>query len=176
MVYGFAKQSGGHVKIESQIDRGTLVCLYLPRVEQMPQVAPERVPSNPTGSEQILLVEDDDLVRSQVLNQLTSMGYCVTAVQNGAEALALLRQRPKIDLLFTDIVMPGGLNGRELAQQAWRLIPDLPVLFTSGYANDELREGGLDRAIQFLRKPYSRRELGTKIRLAVGQVNQTAGI
>lgn len=175
MVYGFAKQSGGHVKIQSELGKGTVIRMYLPRAERVPQVAADKAAPSPAGTEQILLVEDDDLVRSQVLDQLTSMGYCVTAVQNGAEALALLRQRPTIDLLFTDMVMPGGLNGRELAQEAWRLMPDLAVLFTSGYTDDELMKGGrLDRPIQFLHKPYNRHELGTKIRIALGRTSPAA--
>ena len=117
------------------------------------------------GSEVVLLVEDNESVREFAKSQLITLGYQVLEAANGKDALKILVQRADIQLLFTDIVMPGGLNGRELALEACRINPKLKVLYSSGYAeNAILHEGLLDKDVQFLSKPYTRRELAARIR------------
>lgn len=167
MVYGFIKQSGGHVTIDSTPGRCTTVRLYLPQAtteQASPLAEPGRGPLG-EGQEKILLVEDDDLVRSHVSAQLTSLGYRVVAARNGPEGLALLGRNSDVDLLFTDVIMPGGLNGPELAEAARELRPDLPVLFTSGYTEDALADHGrLGSRFHLLQKPYRRQELAAALR------------
>ena len=167
MVYGFAKQSHGHVKIYSEPGQGTSVKLYLPQAD------PECEPSNQEatlianlqGSEVILLVEDNAPVREFAKSQLLYLGYRVLEAANSKDALAVLRRHQDIDLLFTDVVMPGGLNGRELALEARKIYPSLKVLFCSGYAESAvLHLGLLDEHVQLLNKPYSRLQLARKIR------------
>jgi signal transduction histidine kinase/CheY-like chemotaxis protein len=167
MVYGFARQSGGAMQIRSEPGRGTVVKLFFPRVG----TARERdVPSadrvaTPTGSETILVVEDNDLVRSYVEKELKELGYRVIAARNGPEALAILREPRDIDLLFTDVVMPGGMFGPELAKQATRLRPGLEVLFTSGYTEDPVQPiEGIDGKARILHKPYRRTDLALMLR------------
>jgi len=167
MVYGFIKQSQGHVKIYSEPGKGTSVKLYLPKANR------ESEPSNQEaiqiadlhGSEIILLVEDNAPVREFAKTQLLYLGYRVLEAANGKDALAVLREHPEIELLFTDVVMPGGLNGRELAHEARKLYPALKVLFCSGYAESAiLHMGLLDEDVQLLNKPYSRLEMARRIR------------
>jgi CheY-like chemotaxis protein len=130
--------------------------------------APSEDAAEYSGSERILVVEDDELVRTHVTAQLRDLGYRVVAVKNGPEALEALRQIADIDLLFTDVVMPGGLNGRQLAEEALRLRPGLPVLFTSGYTENAIvHHGRLDPGVNLLNKPYRRRDLATKVRKAL---------
>ena len=167
MVYGFAKQSLGHIKIYTELGHGTSVKLYLPRTEGKSEQSSE----SPTtfadlrGSEVILLVEDDAPLREFAKSELVNLGYQVLEAENGKDALKIVAERADIDLLFTDIVMPGGMNGRELGLEALRLNPKLKVLYSSGYAeNAILHEGLLDKDVQFLGKPYARRELATRIR------------
>jgi PAS domain S-box-containing protein len=167
MVYGFVKQSNGHVKIHSEIGRGTTVRLYLPRsTETAEQIS---IPSAPAeisrGSETILVVEDDDMVRSYVQSQLAALGYNVLIAHDGQEALDILRGTTPVDLLFTDIVMPGGLNGAELVADALRLRPTLKSVYTSGYAESLVsshRPPGDDVAL--LQKPYMLRDLAAILR------------
>ncbi len=175
MVYGFVKQSGGHVKIYSEVGQGTNIKIYLPRSEAAAVETPasRRRADDQRGNEMILLVEDNDLVRSYVDGQLKSLGYRVIAVDNGPAALEVLRSGEQIDLLFTDVVMPGGLNGRQLAEEARKLIPDLKVLFTSGYTENAIvHHGRLDRGVHLLSKPYRRQELAAKVRLVLGAAEE----
>ncbi len=171
MVYGFAKQSRGHVKIYSEFGHGTTVKLYLPRApgdheESFPTSSSEL----PRGQERIFLVEDDELVRMHVTRQLESLGYHVTSAHNGAEALEALKRNGDYDLLFTDVVMPGGVNGRQLAVAVAELYPNLPVLFTSGYTENAIvHHGRLDPGVHLLNKPYRLQDLAAKIRLALAQ-------
>ena len=167
MVYGFVKQSQGHVKIYSEPGEGTSVKLYLPKADQ------ESEPSNQEailiadlhGSEVVLLVEDNAPVREFARTQLLHLGYQVLEAANGKDALPILREHPEIELLFTDVVMSGGLNGRELALEARKLHPALKVLFCSGYAESAiLYVGLLDEHVQLLNKPYSRLQLAKRIR------------
>jgi PAS domain S-box-containing protein len=167
MVYGFTKQSGGHVKVYSELGFGTVVKLYLPRAREREQPEVERHGDTELdrGAERILLVEDDDLVREHVERQLQSMGYRVTAVRDGASALDVMRHDPNFDLLFTDVVMPGGMNGRQLAEAVHEIRPDLPVLFTSGYTENAIvHHGRLDPGVHLIQKPYRRQELAAKLR------------
>tara|TARA_R110000824_G_scaffold118960_18_gene272509 strand:+ start:27623 stop:29911 length:2289 start_codon:yes stop_codon:yes gene_type:complete len=175
MVYGFVRQSGGHVVIDSKVGEGTSINIYLPVSEVLASEMADR-PEAPAkrGQELILLVEDNDLVRSFVEGQLESLDYRVISAENGVKALEILRERPEIDMLFTDVVMPGGLNGRQLAEEARKLRSNLPILFTSGYSEDAIIEGGrIQEGIQLLAKPYRRKELADKIRLVLDAVEKT---
>lgn len=170
MVYGFSRQSGGHVKIYSEDGHGTVVRLYLPRstkgvVVEAP-AAPQKVVS--VGAETILVVEDDALVRNFVMTQLKALGYRALAGSTGAEGLAQLESSKDIALLFTDIVLPGGMNGRQLADEALLRRPELKVLFTSGYTENAIvHQGRLDPGIRLLSKPYRLVELATAVRAAL---------
>jgi CheY-like chemotaxis protein len=167
MVYGFIKQSQGHVKIYSEPGQGTSVKLYLPKSSQKgePFRQDQMSVADLRGSEVVLLVEDNAPVREFAKSQLVSLGYQVLEAANGKDALKILGERADVDLLFTDIIMPGGMNGRELGLEACRIYPKLKVLYCSGYAeNAILHEGLLDKDVQFLSKPYTRRELAAKIR------------
>jgi nitrogen-specific signal transduction histidine kinase/ActR/RegA family two-component response regulator len=172
MVYGFVKQSRGHVRIQSEPGRGTTVRIYLPRAADGAALASQEVRDGalPRGSEKILLVEDDALVREMVMMQLGNLGYRVVSAAGASEALGVLNAERGFDLLFTDVVMPGGLNGLELADEARKICPGLRVIFTSGYAeNAVVHEGRVDHGVHLLNKPYRRSELATKIRAALEQ-------
>ena len=173
MVYGFAKQSRGHVAIDSTPGQGTVVRLYLPRDgRQLAAATPEPEPPLPaSGGEAILVVEDQDLVRQHVQAQLRAFGYRVQAVANAREALQALAEG-RFGLLFTDIVMPGELGGRELAETARRLQPGLPVLFTSGYAQETTEPAP---SAPLLHKPYRRQQLAEAVRQALEQRAQVGG-
>jgi CheY-like chemotaxis protein len=164
MIYGFAKQSGGHLKIYSEVGHGTTVKLYLPR-GRGPATAEAKEPEIKTargGHETILIVEDNAALRHTAAKQLAKLGYRILEAENGDAALAILRTTKGINLLFTDIVMTGNLTGRALAREATRLHPDLKVLLTTGYA--EKASADANGSWQMLRKPYRRQELALKIR------------
>lgn len=172
MVYGFAKQSNGHVSIYSEPGLGTTVRLYLPRVGADASRAPEPGGGDeeaaPRGNETILVAEDDPFVRASVVRQLESLGYSVISAVAGDDALAKLRVNPEIDMLFTDIIMPGGMSGWELADHARQIRSELPVVFSSGYALETLVEKGLASARSIvLTKPYRKAELARRIREAL---------
>ncbi|WP_375159539.1 PAS domain S-box protein [Bradyrhizobium sp. RDT46] len=167
MVYGFAKQSGGHVSIYSEKGLGTTVRIYLPRADkgQWQADLSDGEDAAPRGYETILIAEDDPFVRSSTIRRVEALGYRVVAAVNGKDALQQLRTDPGIDMLFTDIVMPGGMSGWELAEQARRIRPSLPVLFTSGYALETLVEQGRAHAQAIvLTKPYRKAELAQRLR------------
>ncbi|MEX2129733.1 MAG: PAS domain-containing protein [Xanthobacteraceae bacterium] len=171
-IYGFIKQSGGHVKIYSEVGHGTVVRLYIPRADA-PSIVPDLQSSTPEqlprGSETILLVEDDRLVREYTESQLVELGYRVTSARNPDEALKLAVLVGKPDLLFTDVIMPGGKNGRELAARMRERWPDLKVLCTSGYTDGAMPEftDGFAEGLHFLAKPFHRKELAIKVREAL---------
>jgi PAS domain S-box-containing protein len=173
MVYGFAKQSRGHVKIYSELGRGTTIKLFLPRAaaDSPSQIIPKAgTPERRLGSETILVVEDDALVRGVVMTMLRGLGYSVREAADAKGALHVLSQGDPIDLLFTDIVMPGGMSGWELVEAARAKRPTLKALFTSGYSDRILKErarGGAD--IRLLAKPYRSRSLGEAIRAVLDQ-------
>jgi signal transduction histidine kinase/ActR/RegA family two-component response regulator len=165
-VYGLVKQLGGHLKIYSEPGQGTTVKLYLPRSlaqEIAPSLTPPRAAM--TGRETVLLVDDDHIVRATVGEMLVELGYTVIEAAGGEEALALLRRGDKVDLLFTDVVMPGPLSGHRLADEAKKLYPGLRVLFTSGYTENAIvHHGQLDPGVELLSKPYTREQLGVRLR------------
>jgi CheY-like chemotaxis protein len=170
MVYGFVKQSNGHIKIYSEVGHGTTVKLYLPQAAGLvgPDKVTERSGDAERGGETILVVEDDPLVRQYVLTQIQSLGYSTFFASNGAEALAVIDSGKEIDLLFTDVIMPGSMNGRELAEAAIKRRPDMRVLYTSGYTEDAIiHHGRLDAGVLLLAKPYRRSDLATLIRAAL---------
>ncbi|MGB9631954.1 MAG: PAS domain S-box protein [Chloroflexaceae bacterium] len=169
MVYGFVKQSRGHVTIYSEPGRGTTVKLYLPRtVEDVAGYETGIEGAWPGGNETILLVEDDEAVRHFARQQLTSLGYRVLEAVTGPEALEIIGIGEEIDLIFTDIVMPGGMSGRELVEAARQVRPGLKVLYTSGYAENVIvHHGRLDPGVLLLSKPYRRADLARKVREAL---------
>jgi CheY-like chemotaxis protein len=172
MAYGFVKQSRGHILIHSKLGRGTTVNIYLPRAADDAALAKQEIHdgSLPRGSEKILLVEDDAMVRDTVVIQLRNLGYLVASATRASEALELLERERGFDLLLTDVVMPGGLNGRELADEACKLCPGLRVIFTSGYRENAVVHGGrVDPGVHLLNKPYRRSDLAIKIRSALAQ-------
>ena len=167
MVYGFVKQSSGHVSIYSEVGHGTAVKIYLPRVvDDVHDVSATAVrPGLPMGAETILVVEDDPDVRRTVVALLSSLGYRVEEAASGADGLAALERCADVDLVFTDVMMPGGMSGIELGAAARRRYPHLKIIYTSGYTDRDLvaaeREGG---AATLLTKPYRHEELARKIR------------
>lgn len=167
MVFGFVKQSGGHVKLYSEQGEGTTVRLYLPRTrqaEEIIQIDPKNVP-HAQGGETILVVEDDESVRATSVELLTALGYSVLEAPNADSALAIINSGAKIDLLFTDVVMPGNLRSPELARLATQRLPGLKVLFTSGYTQNAIvHSGRLDDGVELIAKPFSRERLAQKIR------------
>ena len=165
MVHGFVSQSGGRLEIDSELGLGTLICLYLPVAGQAEAAAaPDPAPIEPVIERHVLLVEDDDLLREQVARQLHAMGCRVTARRNGVDALRRLGEAGDVDLLMTDMVMPGGMNGRQLADHARLLHPHLKVLFTSGHTDEPLtRSLRTDGSTGFLAKPYRRAELARMV-------------
>jgi PAS domain S-box-containing protein len=167
-VYGFVRQSAGHVKVYSEPGEGTIVKIYLPRHvgdEDFPQaVERSRAAARAIGTERILVVEDDDALRACTVEMLSELGYDVLEAPGAAAALQILDRRRDIDLLFTDVVMPG-TNGRQLADEAVRRRPQLKVLFTTGYTRNAIvHHGRLDPGVQMIGKPFSYEELGAKLR------------
>jgi PAS domain S-box-containing protein len=170
MVYGFAKQSGGHVQLYSEPGQGTSVRLFLPVIrvgkarEDAAATAGRDGADVPKGTETILVVEDDARVRRVAVARLEDTGYRVIEAETGAEALSLLASHPEIKLLFTDIVMPGGMAGDELAKEARAARSDLKILFTSGYAEPSVAGRELAAEGSWLKKPYTARELAVRLR------------
>jgi PAS domain S-box-containing protein len=166
MVYGFAKQSGGHVKIYSEVGFGTTITMYLPRsMEAEDALAPVDVRPPTGGTETILVAEDDEGVRETVVDMLGELGYRVLKASDAASALAIVSSGIPIDLLFTDVVMPGPLRSPDMARKAREHLPDLAVLYTSGYTENSIVHGGrLDPGVELLGKPYTREALAKKIR------------
>jgi PAS domain S-box-containing protein len=170
MVFGFVKQSGGHIKIYSEEGHGTSVKIYLPRSSGVQETEYEVLQNVPItgGDEKILIVEDDALVRQYVVTQIRSLGYTALEAANAAEALEIIDADPGIDLLFTDVIMPGAMNGRQLADEAARRRPDLKTLFTSGYTENAIvHHGRLDSGVLLLAKPYRKSELARMLRTAL---------
>jgi CheY-like chemotaxis protein len=171
-VYGFAKAAGGHVTIESELGIGTTVKLYLPKSSSRP-ITPEignaMASLRPASShETILLVEDDEDVLMVAAESLRELGYQVATAVTAAQALDILRSDHPVDLLFSDVIMPGGMNGAQLAVEAQRIRPGLKVLLTSGYTAAALsREHALPDNLNLVEKPYQREELAKKLRLVI---------
>jgi CheY-like chemotaxis protein/two-component sensor histidine kinase len=176
MVYGFVKQSGGNIQLYSELGRGTTARVFLPLAEAVHNAQPSKGNAEadvmPGGSETILLVEDDLRLRRVASRRLRSLGYQVIEADNGANALALLAARPEIGLIFTDFVMPGGMNGNELAEAALAAKPEIKILFTSGYAEPAAARLRL-RAGAWVTKPYTAIELAKRIRDVLGEPSAT---
>jgi len=170
MVYGFVKQSGGHIKIYCEEGHGTSIKLYLPRAtgREIDAVDLAKAPPMQGGTETILVVEDDPLVRQYVITQLVGLGYRAIPAANADEALLLIDQGTACDLLFTDVIMPGSRNGRELAGEVMQRRPGVKVLYTSGYSQSAIiHNGRLDPGVLLLTKPYRRADLARMIRIAL---------
>ena len=167
-VYGFVKQSGGHLKIYSEVGEGTTIKLYLPRDLGQESFQPHKTAVlSLTGTETVLLVDDDEIVRATVASMLESLGYEVLTASNGVEAISILENEngTAIALLFTDVVMPGPIGGRKLAERAVEINPAIKILFTSGYTeNSIVHNSRLDTGVEFLSKPYDRERLAVKVR------------
>jgi PAS domain S-box-containing protein len=178
-VYGFIRQSNGHVRIYSELGQGTTVKLYLPRLASSAQ--PDRyVPDSMAslgGDETILVVEDHDDLRNYSVGVLQELGYRVLEAQNGPAALVLLSHVATVDLLFTDVVLPEGMDGRRLADEALRLRPELKVLFTTGYSRNAIMHNGrLDPGVQLLPKPFTFDALAAKVRSVLDRPKATLDV
>jgi signal transduction histidine kinase/FixJ family two-component response regulator len=170
MVYGFVKQSNGHVKIYSEEGHGTTIKLYLPRGNARAEALAEVEPVI-GGTETILVVEDDAMVRQFLIGQLHGLGYKTLTAANAKTALAHVESGAQFDLLFTDVIMPGGMNGRELAEKVAELRPGINILFTSGYTENAIvHHGRLDAGVLLLTKPYRKSDLARMVRLALKSV------
>ena len=169
MVYGFVRQSGGYVTIESAIGVGTTVNLYLPGVTDALDLEPDavQIQNVPAGSGRILVVEDDEDVLRVTESMLTQLGYNVVSAHNARDAILLLKGDDSFDLLFSDVVMPQGITGVELAREARRLCNGIAILLTSGYAEDVLRQHGATDKFAIIGKPFSRVELAQQVQLAM---------
>lgn len=173
MVHGFVKQSGGHVRIYSEEGEGTTVKTYLPRLvgademHAVPAAKPVDAAPAPAARarETILLVEDNEGVRDYARGVLEGLGYAVLEAENANKAMRLIAKRPAVTLLFTDVVLPGSMSGRELADKVRKKYPGLPVLYTTGYTRNAIvHQGRLDPDVHLLNKPYTQRELAQKLR------------
>jgi PAS domain S-box-containing protein len=168
MVYGFVKQSGGHIRIYSEAGHGTTIKLYLPPARGQVEAAPAAVAPLPHGNETILVVEDDALVRNFVTAQLQSLGYRTLGAANGPAAMLMVDNGEPFDLLFTDVIMPGGMTGRQLADKVAKRRPGIKVLYTSGYTDNAIvHQGRLDRGVLLLTKPYRKSQLANMVRRAL---------
>lgn len=170
MIYGFVRQSQGHIQVDSSTGNGTTFRIVLPRSSEDHAVEPKtkRAPKLPQGSERILLVEDDPGVRGFASTSLRRLGYEVVAAADGHEALGILEMDQAFDLLFSDIEMPGGLNGVKMAEQVRETLPELPVLFMSGYPDKVMDQTGIFQGqLDLIAKPFERLELANRIRAAL---------
>jgi signal transduction histidine kinase/CHASE3 domain sensor protein len=168
MVYGFVKQSGGHIRIDSEAGAGTTIRLYLPPAQGQPDAMPADHTATSGGHETILVVEDDAMVRSFVITQLQGLGYKTIAASDARTAMAIVERGEAFDLLFTDVIMPGGMSGRALAEAIMRLRPNLKVLYTSGYTDSAVvHDGRIDEGVLLLAKPYRKLQLAEMVRQAL---------
>ena len=190
MIYGFVKQSGGHIKIYSEVGHGTTVRIYLPRLKTaadeatapkpeaiIPVVQPAAAVATPEPAPAavavrrptVLVVEDNPSVRDVAAAMIEDMGYDVIIASSGAEGLQAIEDRPEINLVLSDVIMAGGMNGPEMAQRALSVRPELKVLFMSGYAPGSLRQmqQELPNAIDLVNKPFTRSDLTEKVKRAL---------
>jgi signal transduction histidine kinase/CheY-like chemotaxis protein len=172
MVHGFVKQSGGHIRVYSEVGHGTTVKIYLPRLREAEEISAAPAPVQPAAAgevraregQTVLLVEDNDGVRAYARSSLEELGFRVLEASNAKQALRLLDEAPRVDLLFTDVVLPGGMSGRQLADIVLRRRPSLPVLFTTGYTRNAIvHHGRLDPDVNLLNKPFTQQDLARKI-------------
>ncbi|PWE54268.1 histidine kinase [Metarhizobium album] len=175
MVYGFVRQSGGHLQLLSEIGKGTTIRIYLPRSSEAEDTKRDITTDVLAGgSETILVAEDDEAVRATVVEMLSDLGYTILTARDAASALTVIESGVAIDLLFTDVVMPGPLKSTQLAERARQLLPGIAILFTSGYTeNSIVHDGRLDAGVELLPKPYSREALARKIRYVIARQAET---
>ncbi len=178
MAFGFVKQSSGHIKIYSELGSGTTIKIYLPRSHQAEeQQFNMGVGKVVGGSETVLVVEDDMAVQATAVDMLSALGYRVLRADNGDAAVAVLKEHARIDMLFTDVVMPGAVRSPELARIAKDLHPAISVLFTSGYTRNAIVHGGrLDPGVELISKPYRADDLARKIRHVLANTRQVEGL
>jgi signal transduction histidine kinase len=175
MVYGFVTQSGGHMKIYSAVGQGTVVRLYFPRAAAAPAVvsptpAAAVAPAVAASGQLVLVVEDNADVQKTAIRHLTELGYRTVAAASAKDAIAILEKDPGIEVIFTDIVMPGGMNGWELGVAAHRLRPGIPILYTSGFSETTIQDNRAQQAAnRFLGKPYRKQDLAQKLQDVLNQ-------
>ena len=177
-VYGFAKQSDGFVTIESELGKGTTVSIYLPRTFEekiLASVAAVQVPEI-QGHGVVLVVEDDAQVRATTCGMLRDLGYTVREADSGRSALALLKRGETVDLVFTDIILPDGMSGIDLAREVGVLYPHLPILLTSGYTAQRIIPAGFADELKLLRKPYAQAELSQAVNFVMSTLPPGEGI
>jgi CheY-like chemotaxis protein len=170
-VYGFVKQSGGHARIYSELGQGTTIKMYFPRFggDPLQDAPPEPVAVPPEVADTVLLVEDDEALRGYVSELLADLSYRVLVAPDAQKAMKILEGDDHVDLLLTDVVMPG-TNGRELAKQATTLRPALPVLFMTGYSRNAIvHHGRLDEGVDLLQKPFTQSELANRVSEIIGR-------
>jgi CheY-like chemotaxis protein len=174
MVYGFARQSHGHVRIYSELGQGTMVCIYLPRHlgeegedDVLETFAP---PAGEASGRSVLIVDDEPTIRMLIADALGELGYRTIEAGDGAAGLRVLQSKDRIDLLITDVGLPGGLNGRQVADAARALRPEISVLFITGYAeNAVLNHGHIERGMEVLTKPFAVADLVGRVDRLLGQ-------
>jgi CheY-like chemotaxis protein len=173
MICRFVNAFGGQMTVSSEEGQGTTTRHYLPPASGAEDIAAPPVAPVSSGNETILVVEDDPLVRDLVITQLRSLGYITIAAADGPQALALVERGAAFDLLFTDVIMPNGINGLELSDAVAKRCPGTKVLFTSGYTDDTMiHHGRLDPGILLLSKPYRRSQLARMVRMALGDAGE----
>ncbi len=172
MAYGFIKQCHGHIHVYSEIGHGTCFRIYLPRMDVVPGDATAAVPSVAGGRETILVAEDDDDARELAVAMLERLGYKILQARNGRIALDMLQmEQGRIDLVFTDLVMSGGVSGTELMEAARPHRPDIKVLYASGYTENAIPRYQLGTGEEFISKPYRREVLAAKLRRILDEKN-----
>jgi CheY-like chemotaxis protein len=166
MVYGFVKQSSGHIQIYSEVGAGTTVKIYLPRTNRTETRAPPRPIEADIDADAhtILVVEDEEAVRAAAVSMLDELGYRRIEAGDAQEAMDIIESGAQIDLVFSDVVMPGPLSARAFAERLRDVRPDLPILFTSGYTDNAIiHHGRLDEGVNLISKPYARAELAQRL-------------
>jgi len=177
MVYGFVRQSQGHTKVYSEPGHGTSVKLYFPRAHTAAEPVNQAAPDKPGAGQRILVVEDDSSLRLVAELMLESLGYQVQGAQDGPSALRILEATPDIELLFSDVIMPSGMNGYDLLKEARRLRPGLKALFASGYSERFVKERVADPRVPFIEKPYRKQVLADAIRKVLeGESRKANGV
>jgi CheY-like chemotaxis protein len=174
MVFGFAKQSGGHVRIYSEVGQGTTITLLLPRADgaAASEATDQRMPTAPRAKsgETVLVVDDNAALLRVAVTQLKALGYQVLQAGDGPSALELLKEKPQIDFLLTDIIMPGGLSGVDLGHEAQRMLPQLRLMYMSGFPEAAFGDDArLDQQVILVRKPFRQAELALRVREALGR-------
>jgi PAS domain S-box-containing protein len=176
MIYGFVKQTGGHIKLYSEVGAGTTVRIYLPRSDLAEELPTQAHQTARGGTEMVLVAEDDPRVRETTVALLTELGYQVVAAKDADAALTIVESGLAIDLLFTDVVMPGKLKSTELVKRARQILPNIAVLYTSGYTENSIVHGGrLDAGVDLLSKPYTTDALALKLREVIEERARKGG-